>query len=336
MNTRLERTWNIGITHLVKPPFDPETAAFKSNAKFHFFDSRNEEDFDQTLLRELDALLVWTTGITQQTIDNLKNCKILVRYGVGFDKIDISALTRAGIAFSNNPEYGPEDVADTAMALLLSLQRKILLHDIGCRGYQDSWQENHLAPVHHSRRTTVGVVGVGRIGISVINRLKPFGYRVIGYDPFVSNGMFRAVGIERAHSIDELLGNVDAITLHCPLTDATRGIINKQTLSSARKGLILVNTARGKLISGLDIIETGLKSGQLSAAGLDVLPDEPPGDHSLIKAWKEQADWVRGRLYITPHNAFYSDNSMYECRFNAAETARLFLEQQVHRNSIIA
>ena len=334
MNPCSEKIWNIGITHLVKPPFDPEAAAFKSNAKFHFFDSRNEENFDHELLRKLDAFLVWTTGITQQTIDNLKKGRILVRYGVGFDKIDISALNHAGIAFSNNPEYGPEDVADTAMALLLALQRKILQHDIGCRGYQGSWQENHLSPVHHSRTTTVGVVGVGRIGTSVINRLKPFGYKILGYDPDVSNGMFRALGIERVHSVEELLANVDAITLHCPLTDETRGLINGQSLAAARPGLILVNTARGKLVSDLDVIELGLKSGQLAAVGLDVLPDEPPMDHSLIKAWRDQADWLKGRMYITPHNAFYSDNSMYECRFNAAETARLFLEQQIHRNSI--
>jgi lactate dehydrogenase-like 2-hydroxyacid dehydrogenase len=328
------KKWTIGVTHLVKPPFDPEQQAFSNQAEIIYFDTRDENQFDKSDLEKLDAFLVWTPSIGVQTARHLTKCKILVRYGVGYDKISRDVLSEHGIAFSNNPEYGPEDVADTAMALLLALQRRIVEHDCRARNYDGSWQENHLAPVKHSKNMTVGVVGLGRIGTSMSLRLKAFGYRVVGYDPYVSNGMFRALNIERAQSLSDLAGQIDALSMHCPLTAENRGMINEAFLAQTKPGLIFINTARGLLVSDLDVIESNLKSGQLSAVGLDVLPAEPPENHSLIRAWREHADWLTGRLLITPHNAFYSDHSMHECRFNAAQTARLFLEESIHRNAV--
>ena len=328
------KKWTVGVTHLVKPPFDPEQQAFSHKAEIIYFDTRDENQLDKSGLEKLDAFLVWTPSIGIQTVKHLKKCKILVRYGVGYDKIALEVLSENGIAFSNNPEYGPEDVADTAMALLLALQRRIVEHDFKSRNYNGSWQENNLGPVNHSKNMTVGVVGLGRIGTCMSLRLKAFGYRVIGYDPYISNGMFRALGIERTESLSTLSGQVDALSMHCPLTVETRGMINDAFLAQAKPGLIFINTARGLLVSDLDVIESNLRSGQLSAVGLDVLPVEPPEDHSLIRAWRGHADWLTGRLLITPHNAFYSDHSMHECRFNAAQTARLFLEEAIHRNSV--
>ena len=328
----------VGVTHLVKPPFEPEKAALGKDIEVIHFATRDEKQFDVEQLKRLDIFLVWTPKISAETIAHLKNCKMLVRYGVGFDKIDIQSLQDSAIGFSNNPEYGPEDVADTAMSMLLGLQRGIYRHDRLCRTYQatDGWQENHITPTIHSRHCTVGVVGVGRIGISVINRLKAFGYRVIGYDPYISNGLARAVGIERMNSLEALFEQADMVTMHCPLTTDSKGMVNTSIIDRAKPGLIFVNTARGQLIDSLDTIEAGLRSGQLGGAGLDVLPLEPPDSHSLITAWRQDEPWLGGRLIVTPHNAFYSDHSMYECRYNAAETARLFIEEGVHRNKITA
>jgi D-3-phosphoglycerate dehydrogenase len=330
----VQKPWTIGITHLVKPPFEPEQKAFSNRAEIVYFGGRDARDYDAVQLGRLDAMLVWTPTIDESTIAELTQCKILVRYGVGFDKIDRDALAKQGIAFSNNPEYGPEDVADTAMALLLALQRRIVEHDMRARAYSDSWQENHLSPMRHSKNCRVGIVGLGRIGSSLSLRLKPFGYEVIGYDPYVSNGMFRALDVKRATSLAQLLSQVDMLSMHCPLSSETKAMINAQTIAQAQPGLIFVNTARGGLIESLDVVESGLRSRQLAGAGLDVLPEEPPGDHSLITAWRENVDWLRGRLLITPHNAFYSDSSFAECRYNAAHTARLFLEENIHRNAV--
>lgn len=324
----------IGITHLIKPPFTPECEALGESVEIVHFDSRHEDAFDAADLNRLEAFLVWTPAITNKTIQQLKNCKILVRMGVGFDKIDIDALNKAGIAFSNNPEYGPEDVADTAMGMILSLQRRLYEHDQRAKDYQKGWQEHHLSPMNQSREATVGVIGVGRIGTSVVNRLKPFGYKILGYDPYVPVSHDRAIGYQRVDSLKEMFETADIVTMHCPLTEETRGMINSALLSTAKTGLIFVNTARGALVDSLDTIHTCLQNGQLAAAGLDVLPVEPPEDHALIHAWRNNEDWLRGRLIITPHNGFYSDSSMYECRYKAAETVRLYLEESVHRNAI--
>ena len=208
------KKWTVGVTHLIRPPFDAEQQAFFNKADIIYFDTRDENQFDKSDLQKLDAFLVWTPSIGIQTIKHLKKCKILVRYGVGYDKISLNILSENNIAFSNNPEYGPEDVADTAMALLLALQRRIVEHDNRSRNYDVTWQENHLAPVKHSKNMTLGIVGLGRIGTSMSLRLKAFGYRVIGYDPYISNGMFRAIGIERAESLSGLSDQIDALSMH--------------------------------------------------------------------------------------------------------------------------
>ena len=326
--------WHIGITHLVKPPFDPEREAFGDEVSITLFDTNNEREFDPALLRELDAFLVWTPEISAHTVQHLTRCQIVVRYGVGYDKIDRAALSKAGIQFSNNPEYGPEDVADTAMSMILSLQRRIFQHDQVSRTYKTSWQENHLTPVFRSCANTVGVIGVGRIGSSVVNRLKPFGHQILGYDPYVSQGHSQSIGYERVHTLDELFSRSSIITLHCPLTNETRGMINAKRIAQLPQGAILVNTARGALVDNLTTIELGLRDGRLSATGLDVLPHEPPRPHALLTAWRNYEPWLAGRLIINPHNAFYSDQAMTKIRLNAAETARLYLNEGIHRNSV--
>ena len=326
--------WTVGVTHLIEPPFEPEAQAFDGKANFVHFPSRDENKFSPTALPDLDAFLVWTPSINEVTISRLTKCRIIVRYGVGYDKIDLPGLEGAGIAFSNNPEYGPEDVADTAMGMILTLQRRLMQHDALAKSYSDTWQENHLTPMLHSPSTTVGIIGLGRIGTSVARRLAPFGYKVVAYDPYISNGMFRALQVERIASLKELIERVDVLTLHCPLTAETESMINRELLELAKPGVLLINTARGKLIASLDEVEHYLRTGKIGGVGLDVLPEEPPGSHSLIDAWRQEEAWTRGRVIITPHNAFFSNHSMNECRFAAAETARLFLEEGIHRNGV--
>jgi D-3-phosphoglycerate dehydrogenase len=113
-------------------------------------------------------------------------------------------------------------------------------------------------------------------------------------------------------------------------------MIGKKTIPLMKRGCILINAARGGLIESLDLVDDALRDGQFAAAGFDVLPEEPPTDHSLLDAWRARESWLDGRLIITPHNAFYSDRSWYDCRYKAAETARLYLEQNTLRNQIQA
>lgn len=327
--------FTVGITDHMIPPPDLEAAVLDGLATVDFLDTRREQDLDPERLARLDALLVWSTPIGAATAARLPRCRIVVRFGVGYDRIDVAALEASGIPFCNNPDYGTEEVADHAVSLLLSLQRRLWEHDARARTYQGTWQANTLTPLHRSGTATVGVVGVGRIGTAVVNRLKPFGYRILGYDPHQPAGHEKAVGYRRVRTLDALLAESDIVTFHCPLTSETRGLLNARTLAALKPGAILVNTARGELFAGLDPVEAALRSGHLAALGTDVLPVEPPAPHPLLTAWRTREDWLAGRLVVTPHNAFHSDAAAVEMRRNAAETVRLFLEDGVLRNRIV-
>lgn len=132
----------------------------------------------------------------------------------------------------------------------------------------------------------------------------------------------------------ELLSRADIVSTHCPASDETRGIVDDDFIGAMKPGSILVNTARGSLIASLNPIETALRSGKLLAAGLDVLPSEPPEQHPLIDAWRKEEPWIKGRLTITPHTAYYSEAAWREMRYKAAETVRLYFDKGITRNRV--
>ena len=323
----------LGITDHSPPPFNVEREALGPNAKIIFLNSLYEENFDPKILRKLDALLVWRTKITKNTIRFLERCKIVVRYGVGYDDIDLNTLNQNGIHFCNVPDYGTEEVADSACALLLGLHRRISYYDNLSRKLHPDWQNQSYKTLRLSQ-ASLGVIGVGRIGTALINRMKPFGVNIMGFDPFQPSGHEKAIGYERFSSINHMLPKCDLISFHCPLNEDTIGIINMSLLSKLKPDSIVVNTARGKILESLDVLEEALHEKIIWGAGLDVLPEEPPGEHSLIKAWRSRESWLQGRLIINPHQAFFSNQSWFEMRFKAADTVRNFFENGIIRNKI--
>tara|TARA_B100001939_G_scaffold171417_1_gene147757 strand:- start:103 stop:603 length:501 start_codon:yes stop_codon:yes gene_type:complete len=164
--------------------------------------------------------------------------------------------------------------------------------------------------------------------------MKAFGPRILGYDPYQPSGHEKAVGYQRFQFLEEMLPLCDMISFHCPLSDETRGMINSDFCGQLKNGSILVNTARGGLLESFDVLEQALRENRIHAAGLDVLPQEPPGNHPLIEAWRNREDWLEGRLWITPHLAFFSNQAWYEMRYKAAETVKLFFEHGILRNQI--
>ncbi len=328
------KTYVVGITdHMIGAP-DLEADVLGTDVEIDFFATTDETNFDPARLARLDALMVWGARLGAQSIKHLTRCKGVVRYGVGYEKIDLAALSSAGIPFANNPDYGTEEVADHAVAMILSLHRRLWEHDARARGYSSGWQVHSLKPLSRSNRATVGVVGVGRIGTAVVNRLKPFGFRILGYDPGQPPGHEKAIGYERTETLDALFAQSDILTLHCPANAQTRGLLDADGLARLKPGVMIVNTARGELLDDLDALEAALKSGHVAAAAIDTLAQEPPRDHPLLSAWRERADWLAGRLVITPHNAFYSDHAAIEMRRNAAKTVRLMLDEGKLRNQI--
>ena len=324
----------IGITDYVPSPFSIERKVLGSDCDLVNLNVHSEEEFVEKDLSNLDALLVWHAPITERIVSLLKTCRIVVRYGVGFDLIDISALEKAGIAFCNTPDYGTEEVADTAAAMILHHVRRIGEYDYQCRHFAHGWQEHTLTPLSRSSGMTLGIIGVGRIGTSLIRRMQPFGFRLIGYDPYQPSGHEKAIGYERVSSMAELLGRADIVSMHCPASDQTRGIVNEDFIGAMKPGSILINTARGSLIASLNPIEAALRSGKLLAVALDVLPSEPPEQHPLIDSWRIEEPWLKGRLTVTPHTAYYSESAWSEMRSKAAETVRLFFENGVIRNQV--
>jgi phosphoglycerate dehydrogenase-like enzyme len=324
--------YKVGVTDYVEAPHDVEQEAFPE-AVFVYLGFEDDTEFDSELLSELDAILVWHANIGKKTASNMKQGSIVVRYGVGFDNVDIKILTDARIPFCNTPDYGTEEVADTTCGMILNIQRKISAYDFASRTFGNGWQEHIRPPLRRTNKQTLGVVGVGRIGTAVINRIRGFGYRILGYDPYQPSGHEKAIGYIRSHSLQQLLTESDIVTVHCPLTNETQGMIDDDFIASMKKRAALVNTGRGQVIADFDCIEKHLRSGHLSAAAFDVLPLEPPPfDIPLIRAWKENEDWLVGRLIINPHTSYYSEDALYEMRYKAAETARLYLTKNIIRN----
>jgi phosphoglycerate dehydrogenase-like enzyme len=329
-----EKPWRIGITDYVLPPADFEQQAFPE-AEFVFLKDWRADPANRTDWQNVDAILVWHWHVDRPTIDLMTRCKIVIRYGVGYDAIDVPVLVEKKLPFCNTPDYGTEEVADAACAMILAILRKMVRYDRLCRGYTEGWQENLLKPHLRTSRQTVGVVGVGRIGTAVVNRLKPFGCRILGYDPYQPSGHEKAVGYARVDSLEQLLAGSDVVSVHCPLSDETRGMIHENFFEKMKPGASLVNTARGPILKNLDCLENALRSDRLAFAALDVLPDEPPKAHPLIDAWRQDAGWLTGRLIINPHAGYYSDQGWIEMRYKAAQTARMFLLEGKLRNRIM-
>lgn len=275
----------------------------------------------------VDALLVWhMLPIDQRVISRLKNCKIIVRCGVGFDHIDLAACGAAGIPVSNTPDYGTNEVADHAIAMMLTFSRGLLAyHRTMTADPVGNFHWKHGEP-RRIRHRTFGVVGFGRIGTAAALRAKAFGMHVIGYDKYAPRGQEIALEIERVESLEEVLERADVLSLHTPLTDETRNLIDAAALKRMKSDAILINTARGPIIDTTALLEA-LRNDEIAAAGIDVLPVEPASlDDPLVKAFAEQPEWLKDRLLLTPHAAFNSADGRYDARANSTKTLMRYLE----------
>ena len=273
-----------------------------------------------------DAILVWHhIQIDKEIIKKLKKCKVIVRIGVGFDSVDISVAKEKGIVVCNVPDYGTNDVADHSIALMLSLARGLEKYNYEAK-YNEKWKWNVAGELRRLTGSTMGIIGLGRIGTATALRAKAFGMNIIFYDPYVSDGKDKSLMITRYGNLDELLAISDIVSLHTPLTSETLSMANKSFFDKMKSSAILINTARGQIFN-IDDLYDALKSNIIKAVGTDVLPIEPPEKtHPLIKAWRNDKKWLSGRLLITPHSAFYNRESFIEMREKAALEAKRVLE----------
>jgi phosphoglycerate dehydrogenase-like enzyme len=259
-------------------------------------------------------------------LDKLDRCRIYVKPGVGYDDVDLAAWGARGIPVCNTPDYGTREVADHAIALMLTLSKAIAFHDESLRADPKANWRPALNPFgQRLADCTLGVVGLGRIGSAAALRAKAFDMDVVFHDPYQPSGVEFALGVRRADSLAELMAQSDIVTLHAPLNDETRNLIGAAALAAAKPGMIIVNTARGPIVD-IDALYEAMKAGVVLAAGLDVLPDEPANvEKPLIAAWLAGEPWLRHRLLITPHSAFCTPQSMRDIRAFSARTAGRYL-----------
>ena len=296
-------------------------------------DSRIAED----VLKSADALVVWhERKVDAAFIASLIDCKIIVRAGVGFDHIDLRAAGEAGIPVCNTPDYGTSEVADHAIGLMLAFARGVVTyHEALRRDPVGNYDSTRAPTVRRIRGRVFGVVGLGRIGTATALRAKAFGMRVAVYDPYVSPGTEIALGVDRVRTLDELLALSDVVSLHAPLTDETRNMIDATALSKMKRDAILINTARGAIVD-IPALLSALDAGTIGGAGIDVLPIEPPcADDPVVRALGPFGRAANdGRLILTPHAAWSSPESREDARRLSVETAMLYLREGRLRNLV--
>ena len=272
-----------------------------------------------------DGIISRVDPLDADDVGKLQRCRILITPKVGFDNIDLEKYGALGIPVCNVPDYGTQDVADHAMGLMLSLMKGINRYDGVLRDAPDTWQQTDNPYALRLSTARVGLVGLGRIGTAMALRCKAFGMQVTFYDPYRPNGAELALNIHRTDSLEELFAESDIVSLHVPLTDETRNFINADVLDKARPGLVLINAARGEILD-LEALCDAMRSEVIGAAGLDVLPEEPLNLESpLVRAWQAGDAWLRHRVLITPHSAFYTPQSQYDMRVNGVKVALKYL-----------
>lgn len=292
-------------------------------------------EIDPAEWRRADAIVLRHIPIRAEQILQLERARIIVRNGVGFDVIDLEAAGKAGIVVCNVPDYGTTEVADTAIAMMLTFARGTASHDAALRArLEGSWTHLNNVTAKRLRGACFGVIGLGRIGTAAALRARAFGMDVAFYDPWRPNGTELSFNFTRVRTRDELLAMADVVSIHAPLTPETRQIIDASAVNAMKQGAYLINTARGEICDTSALLE-GLKSGKLAAVGLDVLPSEPASpDDPLVDAWYANEPWIRGRMLLNPHSAFYSPDSLVDLRSKAIETAIGYLREGSMANCV--
>lgn len=255
---------------------------------------------------QADAVLVALSKISRQAIASWEKVKVIVRYGVGFDNVDIAAATEFGIPVANVPDYCTEEVADTAFSFLLALKRKLVV--MNTLVHQRLYDRRLATPLCRLRGQTLGIIGFGRIGQAVSRRAIPFGLKLLVNDPYLQPAHYAHMPVRFA-GLEDLLRQSDIVSLHVPLNSETRRLIGGEQFGLMKAGAVLINTSRGGVVDQASLYDA-LMQRRIAGAGLDVLEKEPPlPNEPLLEL---------DNVLITPHYGALSEESQPELRLKAA------------------
>jgi D-3-phosphoglycerate dehydrogenase len=300
------------------PAYDQEERLLAGvGARFALRPVRGSADAAVEAVRDADVVLVRESPLPRRAIEAMARGRAVIRYGIGVDNIDQAAAREHRIYVANVPDYGIDEVGTQTVALALAVVRRLRLHEREVRAGR--WSTGVLAPMYRLRGRTLGLVGCGRIARMTHEMLAGFGFgRVLAHDPAAE----LPAGVRQA-SIDEICAEADLISLHAPLTAATRHLIDRRRIALMRPTAILVNTARGGLVD-LDALAQALAEGRLLGAGLDVFEHEPPDPaHPLF---------ALDNVVVTNHIGWYSEEAMRDVQRKAAEEAVRVLQGRPPRH----
>lgn len=270
---------------------------------------------------DTEVLMVWHAQINEEYCRNLPKLRGVQRYGVGYDNLDLKYLQSRNIICCNNPDYGTDEVSDTAVTMIMNIARGVSIYNFAAKNFIEGWQENVLPALRRVSQLTVGVIGAGRIGGSVILKCNALKFKTVFYDPYKERGYEKMLGARRVDDLESLLAEADIVSIHTPLTIETRGMVDELFIEKMKNGASLVNTARGNIVKDLDLLLKALESGRIANVALDVLPEEPPKENALVNAWCNVTHPLQGRIIINPHTSYYSQEAFKELRLNAAKNA---------------
>jgi len=312
----------VAVTDYVFPSLEPEQRVLAPlGVELRPGQCKSEEEIIE-LTQGADGVLNCYAKMTARVIEKLNRCKIIARYGIGVDNVDVVAATRAGILVTNVPDYCVDEVSDHALALILALARQVVSADGAVR--EGRWDVVAHAGIRRLRGQTLGLLGFGKIARVLASKVQPLGMKVLAYDPYLKPELIARHGAE-AVNLDTLLAEADAVSIHVPLSPETRNVIGQRELARMKPTAFLINTSRGGIVDE-QALATTLKERRLAGAALDVLSSEPPPpDHPLRQA---------PNLILTPHLAFYSRESVVELQTKAAEEVSRALKGEPPRSPV--
>jgi len=282
------------------------------NAEVFVGHCKTEEDVIK-ICSNMDGLLVSYVPIGKKVIKNLHKCKVIVKYAVGANNIDLVTATQKGIYVANVPNYCIEEVSTHTVALLLNLVRNILVYDKSIK--KGSWNPLIGDPIFRIKNKVLGIIGFGHIGKRVVEKIRPFGLNILIYDPLVNNKLISKYGAEKVE-LKTLLHQSDYISLHCPLNKSTKHLIDFKEIEIMKKGVFIVNASRGEIINQKALYKA-IKDEKIAGAALDVLEKDPPLLTDIMNTDK---------IIYTPHVAWNSVEAETELRKSAAQEVKRVLE----------
>ena len=296
----------VAVADSVFPNLDPATRVLSQiGAELKLAADPSPESVMKVAV-DADAVLVTYAKINGDMIRQMKKVRIISRFGIGVDNVDLDVATQQGIVVTKVPDYCIDEVSDHAMALLLTAVRKIPL--VNDQVHAGTWKMPNVVPIHRLRGSVLGLVGFGRIPQLVAPKAKAFGIHVVAFDPYVPPEGFSTLGVERVE-FAELLKVSDYVSIHSPLTPETKGLFNADVFRQMKKGSYIVNTARGPIIDEA-ALAAAIDSGHIAGAALDVMTNEPPVNSPLIG---------KRNVIITPHTSFYSEESLVDLQTKASQ-----------------